>query len=874
MLEHPNIVNVIDFVETASNEYYFVMNYIEGKSLKQIILNNNKLPLNLFYQFAFQILNGIDYAHSNNIIHRDLKSDNIIISKFTNEYVLKIMDFGIAKAIHENDEMSTGLTKTGMVLGTPSYMAPEQAKGEMSKVGPRSDIYSIGIIFYQMLSGDLPFHSDTPWGLLHKHIYEPPPPLRKMNPKVPRKLEQIIMKCLEKEPENRFESISELKKQIMKISPPFEEINQMLPLKDFKNANEPEPKPEIKSFNIKKYALILTALFFCMILIYSGSRITSYFRNIKLDIKAPHIFKAPLPSGNASVKIYSEPKGAAIELNGIAKESPALFEHLKADKYDISIKLKGYDVKQIEVETLENQCIEKKVILKRQQGEIQLESSPSNAEIWMDGQKMGITPLTIGPMDIGVKNFILKKENFEERKIPIEIIPDESLKYPVIELIPSIGKLIISPELAQTNPYIKIPEKGKVKIGNGDSKEVVFPLETDLKIGKYNIEIEAQGFEKKILEGVEIFPDKIRSVKYELKAKFSTLLVKSNTKLDIFENDLKIGQTNEAIQNLNPGKHELIFKAQGLKPIKNSIILGPDETLEITAPETQKISGDVYVKYVISDYDINTPEVLNISLKAGDKIFENIKLPFLIKELPVGKHPVSLSIEGFNVKGENNVEVLEGEISEIIFELEPLKSDLLISSPDSFEIWENGTLAGNSNVIIKNLTPGIHEMIFKLNNSKDRSKKINLTPGKLTEIKEESLQKLKGSLRLSCEIKGFPNLTLKKQIKIKIGTNEWKTTPMSWVENDINTGKCNIQIEALGFKTQPLELLIEPDKITNAVFVLEPDNCEVIIKSNVNEALIFENNRQLGKVNEPILTMPFKQHILTVKAQGFKDKDL
>ncbi len=215
-LSHPNIVSVIDFSKSPTGQYYFVMEYVEGHSLRNLVLNEGKVSLRNFRILAPQICDGLEYAHHKGIIHRDLKGDNIIVATVGHQRVVKILDFGLAKAIQYDEATNneSELTLRGRVLGTPAYMSPEQAKGETDKIDYRTDIYSLGVIFYQMLSGQLPFRSDTPWGFMHKHIAESPPPLITDNRYIPEKLNAIIMKCLEKDQENRFSSALEIKLQL------------------------------------------------------------------------------------------------------------------------------------------------------------------------------------------------------------------------------------------------------------------------------------------------------------------------------------------------------------------------------------------------------------------------------------------------------------------------------------------------------------------------------------------------------------------------------------------------------------------------------------------------------------------------------------
>jgi len=214
-LEHPNIVTVIDFSQLPTGEYYFVMAFVTGVSLQNLLLEEGRQDLKNFLDYAIQLCDGIEYAHRLGIVHRDLKGDNIIIAQMGHQKIVKILDFGIAKALQSGDELTTTaktaqLTQQGRILGTPAYMSPEQAKGEISHIGPTTDIYSIGVIMFQMLAGKLPFESDTPWGLMHKHIMAPVPSITGEGEAL-KELNQVIAKCMEKEPGKRYQSALELK---------------------------------------------------------------------------------------------------------------------------------------------------------------------------------------------------------------------------------------------------------------------------------------------------------------------------------------------------------------------------------------------------------------------------------------------------------------------------------------------------------------------------------------------------------------------------------------------------------------------------------------------------------------------------------------
>ena len=200
-LYHPNIVRIYD-AGIYENKYFIVMDYIEGKTLKDLIRERGKLPIDYSINIILQISAALSYAHKKGIIHRDIKPSNILIENETDRAY--ITDFGIAKAVS-----GTRLTQTGVSLGTPEYMSPEQFS-ETGEVDERTDIYSLGVVFYEMLTGDIPFKGDTPLGVAFKHVNLPPPKPRIKNPKISPYLEKIVMKMLAKNINNRYKDMEEL----------------------------------------------------------------------------------------------------------------------------------------------------------------------------------------------------------------------------------------------------------------------------------------------------------------------------------------------------------------------------------------------------------------------------------------------------------------------------------------------------------------------------------------------------------------------------------------------------------------------------------------------------------------------------------------
>ena len=202
-LNHQNIVSVYDF-DASSTPIYLVMEYVEGKTLKEKILDEGHLSEQMTIQIATQIANGLALAHSNKIIHKDIKSQNILIDV---NNLVKITDFGIAQILSNST-----ITHNKGILGSAHYFSPEQARGEM--VTYKSDIYSLGVVMYEMLTGELPFTGDNPVTVALKHIQEKPLPPSAINSSVTPEMEAVVLKCLSKHPDARFDSMESLLKAL------------------------------------------------------------------------------------------------------------------------------------------------------------------------------------------------------------------------------------------------------------------------------------------------------------------------------------------------------------------------------------------------------------------------------------------------------------------------------------------------------------------------------------------------------------------------------------------------------------------------------------------------------------------------------------
>ena len=206
-LSHPNIVIVYD-VEDESSFSYIVMEYIQGTDLSLMLDQNKKLDRALAVKLVLQTCKALQFAHDSGVIHRDIKPSNIMIVE---KDTVKVTDFGIAKISN-----NLTLTQTGRVVGTPSYMAPEQIEGK--EVDGRADVFSLGIVLYELLTGQRPFTGDTLASLAYKLVHIDPPPPSKLDKAVPLVFDEIISKSICKNPNNRFQSADEFYKALSKVN--------------------------------------------------------------------------------------------------------------------------------------------------------------------------------------------------------------------------------------------------------------------------------------------------------------------------------------------------------------------------------------------------------------------------------------------------------------------------------------------------------------------------------------------------------------------------------------------------------------------------------------------------------------------------------
>ena len=302
-LSHPNIVEVYDVGE-EDGQYYIVMEYIEGKTLKQLINKRGALTIPEVIDIMSQLTDGLAHAHDAYIIHRDIKPQNIMI---LDNGEVKITDFGIAVAMN-----ATQLTQTNSVMGTVHYLPPEQANGKSATV--KSDIYSLGILMYELLIGSVPFKGDNAVEVALKHMKEKLPSIRKQNPLIPQSIENILLKACAKNPRNRYESVKQMHEDLQhamenenekKYSYPYpendlDETKKTPIIEKPKKTVEPPTEEDIEAQeliseqkNKKNIIIIVLSIVILSLLIISGI-IALLFSGDSKDVKVPNVANVTL----------------------------------------------------------------------------------------------------------------------------------------------------------------------------------------------------------------------------------------------------------------------------------------------------------------------------------------------------------------------------------------------------------------------------------------------------------------------------------------------------------------------------------------------------------------------------------------------------
>ena len=377
-LSHPNIVEVYD-VEEEEGQHYIVMEYIEGKTLKQLLQKRGSLTLSEVIDIMLQLTDGLAHAHDAYIIHRDIKPQNIMIQ---DDGLVKITDFGIAMALN-----ATQLTQTNSVMGSVHYLPPEQANGKSSTI--KSDIYSLGILMYELITGSVPFKGDNAVEIALKHLKEKIPSIRRQNPTIPQSVENIVLRATAKNPKNRYDSVKDMNKDlkeclnedkknekkivfeypendiddtkvitnVKKSKPEIEEPKDLDELKEKKKIEEQNNEEEVIGSMTKKdkYKLpIVLAGIFIGLLIIAGIVFVLIGRDEVTDIKVPDVVDLSVEDAIAELKRlgfnYTTEEGYSdtIEKGNVIRTNPVKGSSRKKDSTIVIVESVGSETYELE----------------------------------------------------------------------------------------------------------------------------------------------------------------------------------------------------------------------------------------------------------------------------------------------------------------------------------------------------------------------------------------------------------------------------------------------------------------------------------------------------------------------------------------------
>ena len=542
-LKHQNIIDIIGYGETEG-VYYIAMEFVRGKSLKELINAVKFIPHDVALAIAYEICQGIEHAHQKGVVHRDIKPANILID---NHGVLKITDFGLAQA-----QDLTSITVTGAIVGTPAYMSPEQAAGK--RIDTRSDLFSLGVVLYEMITGSKPFRGESYSSVIHAILTIPAPKPTDINPTVSDEISDILQRMLQKDTDKRYQNVNQVSDEIYGF---FKSQNIEVPTKQIGAfIREPERLASIavqaeKDKHLKR-ALYYTTLGKTNI----DDAIREFVRVQYLDpentqakahlaelrrkrkvhtprrkkpVQAPRrrsIFKiAPIfgalfviivfaaaiyrnyhnnrtkPAVYGLVNVTSNPKGAALYLDDreLQLQTPASIDSIPAGDHTLEIRKEGYKpyTRNIQMESGDSISVEASLIRMTPtlgMGSIAVNSQPSGARVYIDGANTGqLTPCTIEDVSTGRHSIKISKRGYQTAQFARTIQSGKTTSVSINLSKQSSPDARVSSQKAyfkiNVDPWAKIYIDGKYVETTPIAKAI------QVSAGKHTVRLDNPGFE-------------------------------------------------------------------------------------------------------------------------------------------------------------------------------------------------------------------------------------------------------------------------------------------------------------------------------------------------------------------------------------------
>jgi serine/threonine protein kinase len=455
-ISHPNVCRLYDFKQDSGLNY-ITMEYISGEDLKSMINHEGQLSVKKTLDIAEQICEGLSAAHRLGIVHRDLKPQNIMLNKHGE---VRIMDFGLARSMD-----AKGITDTGMLIGTPEYMSPEQAMG--GDADHRADIYSLGVMLFEMLTGTLPFEGETAASLVLKHKTEPPPNPRVMNRNIPEGLNALILKCLEKRKQARFQNMEEILAELTKIK------THLVSPKKASLAKRAAAK--IPGRGMPSYTVTMGIILGIMILI-------TVFLLVRNQILSKTDKSARSTVLNGTLTISSAPRGAEVYVDDdeVPRGLTPFDIELAEGNHKIRLERFGYQVEVESIKISANRPVRKEFILKPIYA-LKITSIPSEAKVWIDGKYKGQTPIPSLEWPRDSCRLKIEKEGWRAKEDLHSLSPGENAIH--VDLTRADFSLSIMTE----------PPDATVTID--DEQTGITPVNIAVLPGTHTIRIEKEGYQ-------------------------------------------------------------------------------------------------------------------------------------------------------------------------------------------------------------------------------------------------------------------------------------------------------------------------------------------------------------------------------------------
>ena len=527
MVSHPHVCRMYDFSEDQGT-HFITMEYVPGEDLKTTVRRVGPLGLGKALSIARQVCEGLAAAHRLDIVHRDLKPQNIMLD---GNGQVRIMDFGISRSLR-----AKGITADGMMIGTPEYISPEQAEGK--KIDARTDIYAFGAILFEMVTGKVPFDGDTTLSIILKHKLEPPPDPRKLNPRLPKEVGQIILKCLEKDRERRYPSADALYADLVRAEG---QLDGKQPAKA-DQARPGKKRLPVTALILAAAAVVIAGFFLIKPFGSKKAGIQTPGSQAQSDVSgqpvapavpvqkpaqksesrttitAPEIEPAPAPALKTApaagiLEITTVPAGVGVFLNGKLEGQSPLKRSLAPGVYEIRIKKPSEYREIVDKVTLRaGQSLPKHYILSPVYI-LEVRTVPPGADLRVDGVPMGKTPVEVDLPRSGIEFGLRLGDEWAPISEAIKLRPGRNRVERVLQRVPQTAA---APSLAPAAAPAK-PRSGKVRFNvlpyaevfiDGKSIGEIPPVKTlDLAEGTYALKFDSPRLKKSLTMNLTVKPD-------------------------------------------------------------------------------------------------------------------------------------------------------------------------------------------------------------------------------------------------------------------------------------------------------------------------------------------------------------------------------